>query len=127
MIDCFVVGSGWFIGAVCRYLIGLIPINERCDFPIKTLIVNIIGSFIIGIIVALAVHKNSLNPKIILFIKVGICGGFTTFSSFALETGDLISKGKVYLALLYIILSIVAGLLAVYLGQEIIRRVWDYE
>ena len=123
MIDCFVVGIGGFIGAVCRYLIGLIPINERCDFPIKTLIVNIIGSFIIGIIVALAVHKNSLNPKIILFIKVGICGGFTTFSYFALETGDLISKGKVYLALLYIILSIVAGLLAVYLGQEIIRRV----
>ena len=79
MIDCFVVGIGGFIGAVCRYLIGLIPINERCDFPIKTLIVNIIGSFIIGIIVALAVHKNSLNPKIILFIKVGICGGFTTF------------------------------------------------
>ncbi len=123
MIDCFVVGIGGFIGAVCRYLIGFIPINEKCDFPIKTLIINIIGSFIIGIIVALAVHKNSLNPKIILFIKVGICGGFTTFSSFVLETEDLISKGKVYFALLYIALSIIAGLLAVYLGQEIIRRV----
>lgn len=117
MIDCFVVGIGGFIGAVCRYLIGLIPINERCDFPIKTLIVNIIGSFIIGIIVALAVHKNSLNPKIILFIKVGICGGFTTFSTFSLETAELIKGGSVLTAVIYVIFSIVVGVLAVMLPQ----------
>ena len=90
MIDCIVVGAGGFIGAVCRYLIGLIPLNEGGAFPVKTFLINIAGSFVIGIIAALALKNSALNPRAVLFLKVGICGGFTTFSSFALETGDLI-------------------------------------
>lgn len=121
MIECMVVGAGGFIGAVCRYLIGLIPLKEGYVFPIKTFIINIIGSFIIGVIAALAVKNNSLNPRIILFLKVGICGGFTTFSSFALETSDLIKSGNMGIALLYVISSIIVGVLAVFAGQEIIR------
>lgn len=121
MIECMVVGGGGFIGAVCRYLIGLIPLKEGCVFPIKTFIINIIGSFIIGVIAALAVKNNSLNPRIILFLKVGICGGFTTFSSFALETSDLMKNGNMGIALLYVISSIIVGVIAVFAGQEIIR------
>ena len=82
-----------FIGAVCRYLIGLIPVNENLAFPVKTFAINILGSFIIGLIAGLALKNNALNPRLVLFLKVGICGGFTTFSSFALETGDLIRAG----------------------------------
>lgn len=61
--------------------------------------------------------KNSLNPRLILFLKVGICGGFTTFSSFALETDQLLAKGQVVTAVMYVTLSVVLGVMAVYLAQ----------
>ena len=113
MIECIVVGAGGFIGAVCRYLIGLIPVNENLAFPVKT--------FAIGLIAGLALKNNALNPRVVLFLKVGICGGFTTFSSFALETGDLIKGGNTVTALLYVILSVAAGVAAVFGGQAVVR------
>lgn len=122
MAECIVVGAGGFIGAVCRYLIGWIPLNEGCTFPVKTFIINIAGSFLIGIIAALAMKADWLNPRTVLFLKVGICGGFTTFSSFALETEDLIKGGKVKIAVLYAVLSVVCGVIAVFAGQGIIRK-----
>lgn len=121
MFDCIIVGIGGFIGAVIRYLIGLIPLKDGSAFPIRTFLINVFGSFIIGIIAALAVKNNSFNPRVILFIKVGICGGFTTFSSFALETSNLMESGNISTALLYAILSIMVGLIAVFAGQEIVR------
>lgn len=119
MIDCVVVGAGGFIGAVCRYLIGLIPLKEGYAFPMKTFLINIVGSFIIGVVSALAMRTGFLNPRLLLFLKVGICGGFTTFSSFALETTDLLKDGKIYLAVIYMVLSVSVGGLAVFLGQGI--------
>lgn len=121
MIECIVVGAGGFIGAVCRYLIGLIPVNENLAFPVKTFAINILGSFIIGLIAGLALKNNALNPRAVLFLKVGICGGFTTFSSFALETGDLIKGGNTAMALVYVILSVTAGVAAVFGGQAAVR------
>ena len=121
MIECIVVGAGGFIGAVCRYLIGLIPLNEGGAFPIKTFLINIAGSFIIGVIAALALKNSALSPRAVLFLKVGICGGFTTFSSFALETGDLIKGGNIHTALLYAVFSSVVGVLAVFAGQAAVR------
>lgn len=123
MAECFIVGLGGFIGAVCRYLIGLIPLREGCVFPVKTFLINAAGCFLIGVIAALAVKTNWLNPKAVLFLKVGICGGFTTFSSFALETGGLIEDGRMKLAVLYAVLSVAAGLIAVFAGQEIVRKI----
>ncbi len=122
MIECIVVGTGGFIGAVFRYLIGLVPLKEGYLFPIKTFTINIMGSFIIGIVAALAMKLEFLNPRIILFLKVGICGGFTTFSSFALETADLMKEGKIYLAVIYTVLSAVFGVLAVFAGQGIVGK-----
>lgn len=122
MIDCIAVGVGGFIGAVCRYLIGMIPLKEGCTFPIKTLTINIAGSFLIGIVAALAMKTESLDSRIVLFLKVGICGGFTTFSSFALETTDLMKDGKVYLAVVYTVLSLTLGVLAVFAGQGIVGK-----
>lgn len=122
MIECIIVGAGGFVGAVCRYLIGMIPLKEGCAFPIKTLMINIVGSFMIGIVVALASETDFLNPRTVLFLKVGICGGFTTFSSFTLESADLIKSGKMQLAVIYTILSIILGVLAVFAGQGIVRR-----
>lgn len=121
-MECIVVGAGGFMGAVCRYLIGLIPLKEGCVFPIKTLIINIVGSFMIGIVAALAMKTDFLNPRTVLFLKVGICGGFTTFSSFALETTDLMKGGKMYLAAAYTVLSVMLGAVAVFAGQSIVRK-----
>ena len=122
MIDCIVVGAGGFIGAVCRYLIGMIPLKEGCTYPIKTFMINIAGSFLIGIIAALAIKTDSLDSRTVLFLKVGICGGFTTFSSFALETTDLMKNGKMHLAVIYTVLSVTLGVLAVFAGQGIVGK-----
>lgn len=122
MIDCIVVGAGGFIGAVCRYLIGMIPLKEGCAFPIKTFMINIAGSFMIGIVAALAMRTESLDSRTVLFLKVGICGGFTTFSSFALETTDLMKDGKMHLAAIYTVFSVTLGVLAVFAGQGIVGK-----
>lgn len=123
MIECIVVGLGGFLGAVSRYLIGLVPIREGMAFPIKTFVINIIGSFAIGLIAAAAARAGAADSRLVLFLKVGICGGFTTFSSFALETGDLIRGGNPGVASLYVILSLAAGVAAVFAGQWLIRQI----
>lgn len=95
MLNCLCVGIGGFAGAVLRYLIGLIRVKETMIFPIKTFAVNILGCFLIGCISAAAVRsaETPLNPRLILLLKTGVCGGFTTFSSFALETTGLMRDG----------------------------------
>ena len=121
MVNCIIVGMGGFFGAIARYLIGLIPINPQSGFPIKTLLINIVGAFLIGFVVAIGVKKD-WNPQLILFLKVGICGGFTTFSSFALETNQLMERGAGWWAMLYVALSVVGALAAVYAAQYLIAR-----
>lgn len=121
MLECMAVGAGGFIGAVCRYLIGLIPAGEGTAFPVKTFIINILGSFAIGVITALAAKHISMDPRITLFLKTGICGGFTTFSTFALETGDLVKGGHAGTAVLYAVLSMILGLAAVFAGQWTVK------
>ena len=122
MIKCLIVGAGGAIGAIGRYLIGLLPMNPENGFPVKTFLINVIGCFNIGIIAALA-DKNAVNPNLVLLIKVGICGGFTTFSSFALETEGLIAKGSTGVALMYVILSLVCGVLAVFAAEKMVGNI----
>ena len=91
MLNCMIVGLGGFLGSVCRYLIGLIPVREETAFPVKTFAINAAGAFLIGVIAGLTAKNGSANPRFVLFLKAGICGGFTTFSSFALESSDPVS------------------------------------
>lgn len=119
MIKCLIVGAGGAIGAVGRYLIGLLPMSPENGFPLKTFLINVTGCFIIGIIAAFA-DRNAINPNLELFIRVGICGGFTTFSSFALETEGLFANGQAGVALMYVILSIVCGVLAVFAAEKMV-------
>lgn len=121
MLDCLMVGIGGFIGSVGRYLIGKIPIKNPTAFPITTLLINIAGAFLIGCIVAIAEKNSSISPRLILFLKVGICGGFTTYSTFSLETSELINAGEILTALIYIIASVGLGILAVILAQCTIK------
>lgn len=114
MIDIIAVGLGGFIGSVLRYLIGQIPLSEPILFPIKTFMINIIGSALIGLIAVLMMKNVLTNQTLGLFLKVGICGGFTTFSSFALETSDIMQSGHPGIALLYVLLSVCIGVLVIY-------------
>ena len=113
MMNCLAVGLGGFAGAVLRYLIGLIPTGETMIFPVKTFCINVIGCIVIGAITVLAA-KLSVPPRLILFLKVGVCGGFTTFSTFALESSDLIRDGHMGIALCYVLLSVLVGVLAIF-------------
>ncbi len=122
MLNCFAVALGGAIGSVLRYLIGLIPVKEQFLFPIKTFAINVIGCFVIGLVTALALKSNNLNPKLVLFLKVGICGGFTTFSTFALESSNLLKDGHVGFAALYMFLSMAVGIGFVLMAELIVRK-----
>ncbi len=128
IIEVLAVGLGGFIGSILRYLIGFIPINESTSFPINTFIINILGAVLISFIAFYITNYNmhEINPStlksLILFLKVGVCGGFTTFSTFALETGDLIKNGNVEIAFLYVLLSVVVGVSVIFLPELLIRN-----
>ena len=121
MLNFLAVGFGGFIGSVLRYLIGLIHLNESFAFPVKTFAVNIAGAFAIGIITALALKNAELNPRLVLFLKVGICGGFTTFSTFALESARLFQDGRCAMAVIYIFFSTVLSVLAVLAAEALVK------
>lgn len=120
MLNCIVVGAGGFIGTILRYLMGFIPVKETTVFPVKTFVINILGCLAIGSITALAAKNLSWNPRLLLFLKVGICGGFTTFSTFALETTDLMKNGHWGIAFLYLVFSAAFGVGAVFAADNLI-------
>lgn len=118
-MNCLLVGIGGFLGAVLRYLIGLLPVGAG-SFPVKTWCINLAGAFAIGLIAAFATKNPEFDPHLVLLLKVGVCGGFTTFSTFAFETTDLLEKGSVGMALTYAVSSVVLGVLAVYAAQRLV-------
>ena len=122
MTDCLIVAAGGAIGAVCRFLIGKLPLGSNSGFPLKTFIVNILGCFMIGLVAALALKQLSDSPKLVLFLKVGICGGFTTFSSFALETSGLLEKGSYAIAAAYVVLSVTLGIAALFVAEYLVGK-----
>lgn len=105
-------GMGSFIGGTARYLIAL-PFQNKLIFyfPFGTLIANIVGCFLIGILFALA-ERGVIAIEGRVFLITGILGGFTTFSSFSLETIEMFRDGYLTKAILYIMISVVVGLLA---------------
>jgi CrcB protein len=111
------IGSGGFIGSVARFFLS--KINLSFDFfsiPVGTLLVNVSGCFIIGLLTGFAERSTLLTVEWRLFLMVGFCGGFTTFSTFANENLMLMHNGLFPSVLLYTGLSILLGFLAVYLG-----------
>lgn len=120
MAECLFVGIGGFIGSVCRYLIGLIPLSPSNGFPVKTLVINVAGAFAIGLIAAAAAKNADMSPRIVLLLKTGICGGFTTFSTFALEISDLVRGGSWAAAAAYMLLSLILGVAAVFAAETLL-------
>ncbi len=111
------VALGGALGAAGRYAISLLPV--KTSFPILTLVTNIIGAMLIGFIVGIVSDNNEVSPNTVLFWKTGVCGGFTTFSTFSLEAVTLF-EGKAYLAGgLYIFLSVACCLIGILCGKKL--------
>jgi fluoride exporter len=117
MKNLLIVGLGGFIGSIFRYFISKLNLGfDILAIPIGTLIVNVLGSYIIGFLTGIAEKSEILSAGWRLFLMVGICGGFTTFSSFTNENLILMHNGQIFSVCLYTTLSIVLGFLAVYTG-----------
>ena len=84
--NCLAVGAGGALGAVCRYGMSLLPVLQRGAFPLPTLLTNLLGAILIGLVVGAGHRWANLSPTLLLFLRVGVCGGFTTFSTFSLES-----------------------------------------
>ena len=114
--DIILVGIGSGIGGICRYLISL-AMNHGVDgFPWGTFTVNVAGSLMIGILWGVTSRIQSISPALLLFLMVGFCGGFTTFSTFSKESLALLQANHYLLFSLYTIGSVVLGIIAVALG-----------
>jgi len=121
----FIVGTGGFIGSVFRYLTQIyIEKFFHTTFPLGTFVANMLGCFIIGLAFALAEKGNLMGPEWRIFLTVGFCGGFTTFSSFAYNNFSFLKDQTFLPFFLNIGLSIIFGILAVYLGVLLVRSVF---
>ena len=110
------IAVGGSVGAVLRYFVANVGQSfTPSDFPLGTLIVNIIGCALIGIVTVLLIGPLSANREFLrLLLIVGVLGGFTTFSTFGLDTFELIDDGRIRQALMYVLLSNVLGILAAF-------------
>ncbi|HSK12429.1 MAG TPA: fluoride efflux transporter CrcB [Phnomibacter sp.] len=116
------VGSGSFLGGVARYLASrYIHSSMLSSFPYGTFWVNITGCLLIGLIYGIFERSGNPHTDWRLFLTVGFCGGFTTFSTFANENMSLLRDGNYFNFALYTGLSVFLGLLAVYAGNFIIK------
>lgn len=113
-MDILLVAAGGALGAMARYLFGSISFDMV--YPMGTFLTNLIGAFAIGLAVGLA-EQGRLSDESLLFIRTGVCGGFTTFSTFSLEAVTFFSSSRHTLGVMYILFSIGCCLAGVVLGK----------
>lgn len=118
--NLLLVGLGGALGSVLRYSISFLLDSKK--IPFATLAVNITGSFVIGILLALSIKEQAISDNWKLFLATGVCGGFTTFSAFSLENLAFLQNGKYYIAILYIFSSIILSIAATWLGFKFITH-----
>ena len=118
------VALGSAIGGVSRYLLGgLVQRMLDTTFPAGTLLVNVSGSFLLGAIIRYALETPSLTPEIRAFMTIGICGGYTTFSTFSYEAVALLEDGEWGRAGIYITASVILSLMGTFLGFALASQV----
>ncbi len=117
MTKYWMVGLGGFLGSIARYWLGAyITYRMGARFPYGTFVINVSGSFLIGLVVTLLAERAHWSPNLLYLIPIGFIGAYTTFSTFELEAFRDVRNGDIFLALLYVSLSVVVGFVAVWLG-----------
>jgi CrcB protein len=115
------VGTGSFIGGVCRYLLStLVQAKTPSGFPYGTLVVNLAGCLLIGLLFGIF-EKSEVGTETRLLLVTGVLGGFTTFSAFSGETFNLIRTGHFAMAVAYVLISVLAGVCLTFTGAWIIK------
>jgi CrcB protein len=123
--NILIVGAGGFIGSVMRYLVQIfVEKGLVSTFPWGTFVANVLGSFIIGVVFAFAEKGNLMSVEWRMFLAVGICGGFTTFSSFAFNNLMMIEERSIGQLFFNVGGSLFFGILAVYLGIILVRAIF---
>ena len=119
------IGLFGVLGVFCRYFMGL-GVNKLFPsaFPYGTFSINILGSFLIGVIFVAGVERAHIHPSLRLGIMIGFLGGFTTFSSYCLEAALLFERGKTFYALCYFLLSPMIGIIFTFLGITFARKLF---
>jgi CrcB protein len=122
MNNFLIIGVGGFLGAVARYAIALwIGQKWGRNFPMGTFVINVSGSFLIGLLMVLFTERYLVNPQWRLLLVVGFLGAYTTFSTFEYETGSLLKDGEWMMAMLNVVGSVVAGFVALKMGEVIAK------
>jgi len=124
MANIIIIGIGGFLGAISRYGVAL-WIGQRWgrSFPLGTFVINVSGSFLIGLLMSLFTERFMVNPQWRLMLVVGFLGAYTTFSTFEYETGTLLKDSEWLIAGLNVVLSVFAGFVALKLGEVIAKSI----
>jgi fluoride exporter len=117
----FAIGIGGALGTLARYGADRVLPTGTTDFPWSTFLVNIVGSFVLGAVLTLVVERWSPTRFVRPFAAIGFCGGFTTFSTFAVEIVQRTQHGRIGLAAAYLLLSLVLGFAAATAGIAVVR------
>lgn len=120
--NILLVVGGSAIGGGCRYLLSMLMQQfNRTAFPAGTFLINTLGCFLIGIIYSLSDRHPETSQNMKILLASGFCGGFTTFSAFAIENLELFKNGNTFLATLYIVLSVLLGVSAAWAASAILK------
>ncbi len=123
MIQWILIAVGGAVGALGRYWVSGVLNNAEHRLPFGTLTVNVLGSFLMGVCFVLILEKVKLSPEMRPLLMTGFMGAFTTFSTFSLETVAMIQEGHIMSALIYISLSLILCLVALYAGLSLTRMI----
>ena len=124
MKQILLVGLGGCLGDIARYKFGGFVLHLTSDwrFPLSTFAVNVLGCFLAGLAAGLIEHHGWFSPEVRVFIFAGVLGGFTTFSAFGVDAVFLLRRHEFPTALGYVLLSVVCGMAAVWLGVLAVPR-----
>jgi len=118
------VACGGAIGSVARYFVAQVQSPSWTGFPYGIFLVNVSGGFIMGVLVELMALRFSVSPEVRAFLTTGVLGGYTTFSTFSLESALLIQKGAMVNATAYIVGSAILSIVALFCGLWVIRALY---